>query len=406
MVGHLFLQVEEKLSEVGNFMRWTKKIRVSLLLTMAIISTSIPAGAQRIGGGKPPGPGDIGPNGDRDKNPPFGFVIHGGAGTLTRTELTPELEKEYRARLSEALMAGYNILKNNGTSLDAVETAIKILEDSPLFNAGKGAVFTADGTNELDASIMEGKTLKAGAVAGVKHIKNPISLARMVMERSPHVLLAGDGAETFAKQQGVEMMPPEYFRTERRWNDLQRAKEAEKKAAAPPAPGKVSDRLGPELAPHDPRSEDVNRFGTVGAVALDKFGNLAAGTSTGGKTNKRAGRIGDSPIIGAGTYANNGTCAISATGDGEYFIRWAVAHDISALMAYQARSIEDAARLVIMEKLKKAGGEGGIIGIDRLGNMTLTFNSSGMYRGYIRMDGTPVIRIFADEGQNTDRGSR
>jgi beta-aspartyl-peptidase (threonine type) len=378
------------------FRRWG-----ALGATMAILFSLTPVSAQRVmppPGGKT-GPGDIGPNGERDKNPTFGFVIHGGAGTLRRSELTPELEKEYRTKLTEALVTGYNILKNNGTSLDAVEKAINVLEDSPLFNAGKGAVFTADGTNELDASIMEGKTMKAGAVAGVKHIKNPISLARMVMEKSPHVMLAGDGAEAFAKRQGVEMMPVEYFKTERRWNDLLKAREAEKNAAPPRPPGTVSERM---LAPDDPRNEDVNRFGTVGAVALDKFGNLAAGTSTGGKTNKAVGRIGDSPIIGAGTYANNDTCAISATGDGEYFIRWAVAHDISALMAYQARPIEEAARLVVMEKLKKAGGEGGVIGIDRLGNMTLTFNSAGMYRGYVKADGVPVVKIFQDEGMNTD----
>lgn len=380
----------------------------ALSLVMAILFSVTPVSAQHVmppPGGKT-GPGDIGPNGDRDKNPPFGFVIHGGAGTLRRGEMTPELEKEYRAKLTEALTTGYNILKNNGTSMDAVEKAINILEDSPLFNAGKGAVFTAEGTNELDASIMDGKTMKAGAVAGVKHIKNPISLARMVMEKSPFVMLAGDGAEAFAKKQGVAMMPVEYFKTDRRWNDLLRAREAEKKAPAPTAPrppGTVS-QLGsePALAPTDARNEDVNRFGTVGAVALDKFGNLAAGTSTGGKTNKAVGRIGDSPIIGAGTYANNDTCAVSATGDGEYFIRWAVAHDISSLMAYQARPIEEAARLVVMQKLGKAGGEGGVIGIDRVGNMTLTFNSAGMYRGYVKADGVPVVRIFQEEGMNTD----
>ncbi|MEO6393353.1 MAG: isoaspartyl peptidase/L-asparaginase [Pyrinomonadaceae bacterium] len=366
-------------------------------LVISFVFAALPVSAQRpaVKGGKT-GPGDIGPNPDRDKTPPFGFVIHGGAGTLRRSEMTPELEREYRAKLTEALLAGYNILKSNGTALDAVEAAIKLLEDSPLFNAGKGAVFTSEGTNELDASIMEGNTMKAGAVAGVRHIKNPISLARLVMEKSPHVLIAGDGAEVFAKQQGVSLVPAEYFYTERRWNDLQKAKAAEKAA---PAPKGTVSQLG--LAT-DARNQAVNRFGTVGAVALDKSGNLAAGTSTGGKTNKRPGRIGDSPIIGAGTYANNETCAISATGDGEFFIRWAVAHDISALMAYQARPIEEAARLVILGKLKKVGGEGGAIGIDRLGNMTLTFNSEGMYRGYVRADGVPVVRIYQDEGQNTD----
>lgn len=389
-----------------EMIRTMNKSRFRLLtagLVMSVVLGALPAQAQRppIKGGKT-GPGDIGPNPDRDKSPPFGFVIHGGAGTLRRNEMTPELEREYRAKLTEALLAGYNILKNNGTALDAVETAIKILEDSPLFNAGKGAVFTSDGTNELDASIMEGNTMKAGAVAGVKHIKNPISLARLVMEKSPHVLISGEGAEVFAKQQGMSAVPVEYFYTERRWNDLQKVKASEKVSTAPAPKGTISQNAPAS----DVRDEPINRFGTVGAVALDKSGNLAAGTSTGGKTNKRPGRIGDSPIIGAGTYANNETCAISATGDGEFFIRWAVAHDISALMAYQARPLEEAARMVIMGKLKKVGGEGGAIGIDRQGNMTLTFNSEGMYRGFVRADGVPVVRIYQDEGQNTDPAAK
>ncbi len=318
--------------------------------------------------------------------PTFGFAIHGGAGTIRKGSMTAEMEQEYRARLNEALLAGYNVLKNEGTSLDAVEAAIRIMEDSPIFNAGKGAVFTSDGTNELDAAIMDGKTLKAGSVAAVKRIKNPISLARLVMEQSPHVLMVSDGAEAFAKEKGIELVAPEYFRTERRWQELQRAKEKEKLEAQEPK--KVGRTLDEEFA-------DVSKYGTVGAVALDKHGNLAAATSTGGKTNKKVGRVGDSPIIGAGTYANNRTCAVSGTGDGEYFLRGVIAFDVSAVMDYQKKTLKEAAAIVL-EKLEKQGGTGGLIAIDSNGNVAMTFNTEGMYRGAINADGKVTIEIYKD----------
>ena len=319
-------------------------------------------------------------------NPTYGFVVHGGAGTIERGQMSSEMEEAYLSKLDEALMAGYRILEKGGSSLDAVEAAIRILEDSPLFNAGKGAVFTNTGTNELDASIMDGKTLKAGAVGGLKHIKNPISLARLVMEKSPHVMMVGEGAEAFAKQQGVELVPQEYFHTERRRKDLQRIRAAEKeprKSSGLTAPGTDRPVLREEM------------FGTVGAVALDRAGNLAAGTSTGGMTNKRFGRVGDSPIIGAGTYAHNSTCAVSATGDGEYFIRAAAAHDIHALIEYKGMSLKDAASAVI-EKIGRLGGKGGVIAIDKNGQIAMPFNSSGMYRGYVGADGKAVIQIYKD----------
>ena len=318
-------------------------------------------------------------------NSSFMFVIHGGAGTILKSQMTPELEKEYRAKLTEALMKGHSILNNNGSSLDAIEAAIRILEDSPLFNAGKGAVFTSAGTNELDASIMDGKTLKAGAVASLKHIKNPISLARLVMEKSPHVMMVGDGAEAFAKQQGIEMVPQEYFYTERRWKALQSIKESEKKQSSAPGTGS---------GPGRPKS-DEDKHGTVGAVALDKAGNLAAGTSTGGMTNKRFGRVGDSPIIGAGTYANNQSCAVSATGDGEFFIRSVVAYDICALVEYKGMALQEAASAVI-EKVGKLGGTGGVIALDKDGHIAMPFNTAGMYRGYVDPDGKAVVEIYKD----------
>jgi beta-aspartyl-peptidase (threonine type) len=318
---------------------------------------------------------------------PFGFAIHGGAGTILKQEMTPELEAAYRAKLQEAVLAGYDILKQGGSSLDAVEAAIRLLEDSPLFNAGKGSVLTSAGTVEMDASVMDGKTLKAGAVAGVRHIKNPISLARLVMEQSPHVLLTGDGAEAFAREKGIELVPQEYFITERRRKELEREKEKVKKQSTPL---KQAHGEGGLFVP------DERKYGTVGAVALDKEGNLAAGTSTGGKTNKRVGRVGDSPIIGAGNYANNRTCAVSGTGDGEYFIRLLVAYDISALMEYKGMTVEAAARTVVMEKLKQLGGEGGIIAIDKAGNIAMSFNTAGMYRARVGADGKPVVEIYRD----------
>jgi L-asparaginase / beta-aspartyl-peptidase len=327
----------------------------------------------------------------------FKLVVHGGAGTILKSTMTPEREAAYRATLTQALQAGHSVLKNGGSSLDAIEATIKVLEDSPLFNAGKGAVFTSEGTNELDSSIMDGATLKAGAVAGVKRIKNPISLARLVMEKSPHVMMVGEGAEIFARQNGVEWVDPKYFYTEERWRQLEEAKKKEKQQNNPagkpdpnkPDAGKPDRKTGSFIS-------DDKKFGTVGAVALDKNGNLAAGTSTGGMTNKKFGRVGDAPIIGAGTYANNRTCAVSATGHGEYFIRSVVAHDISALMEYRGLSLKEAADLVVMNKLVKLGGEGGIIAIDKDGNIAMPFNSAGMYRGYIDADGKVVVEIYKD----------
>jgi L-asparaginase / beta-aspartyl-peptidase len=317
----------------------------------------------------------------------FGFVIHGGAGTILKREMTPELEKQYREKLTEALSAGYEILNKDGASLDAVEAAIRIMEDSPLFNAGKGAVFTSAGTNELDASVMDGSNLKAGAVSVLTHIKNPISLARMVMERSPHVMLVGEGAETFAKQQGVEFVPQSYFFTEKRWKQYEREKAEDQKRNA------AQKKAGLERETVFPVPE--YKLGTVGAAALDKKGNLAAGTSTGGISYKRFGRVGDSPIIGAGTYANNQTCAVSATGDGEYFIRVGVARDISALMEYAGKPLVEASQIVI-DKVGKLGGTGGVICIDKDGNIAEIFNTEGMYRGHVGADGKVVVEIYKD----------
>jgi beta-aspartyl-peptidase (threonine type) len=322
------------------------------------------------------------------QNPKLGFMIHGGAGVIRRGSLTPEKEKEYRDKLEEALLAGYKALQEGKTSLDAVETAIRILEDSPLFNAGKGAVFTADGKNELDAAIMDGKNLAAGAVAGLHHVKNPISLARAVMEKSPHVMMIGEGAEKFAREVNLELVDEKYFWTKDRWDALQRIIKQEKEKEKGKADGPTSQI--------DLLKEPENKFGTVGAVALDKYGNLAAGTSTGGMTYKKYGRVGDVPIIGAGTYANNDTCAVSATGWGEFFIRLGVARDISALMEYRALPVQQAADLVIQQKLQKAGGDGGVIAIDKFGNMAVSFNSEGMYRAYINSDGKPVVEIYKD----------
>ncbi len=313
------------------------------------------------------------------------LVVHGGAGTITRQNMTPEKEKAYTEVLQQALQAGYTILKKGGTSMDAVEASIRIMEDSPLFNAGKGAVFTHEGKNELDASIMDGRTLKAGAVAGVKSVRNPITLARKVMENSEHVMLTGEGAEQFAKEQKLEIVDPSYFYTEARWKQLQQAKEGEKIQL---------DHSGDKGSNNEKIFTEGKKFGTVGAVALDGYGNLAAATSTGGMTNKRWNRVGDAPIIGAGTYANNKTCAVSATGHGEFFIRSVVAYDISALMEYKGISLQKAADEVVMKKLVERGGEGGIIAVDAKGNIAMPFNSEGMYRGFIKAAGTPSVLIY------------
>ncbi|MGE5500274.1 MAG: isoaspartyl peptidase/L-asparaginase family protein [Syntrophothermus sp.] len=320
-------------------------------------------------------------------NTRYRMVIHGGAGKIIKGSMTAEEESAYIEKLKEALLKGHEILKNGGSSLDATEAAVNILEDSPLFNAGKGAVFNSKGKNELDAAVMDGKTLKAGAVAGVHHIKNPVSLARLVMEKSPHVMMVGDGAEEFAVSMGVKLMPEEYFYYEKRYQQLLKIREKE---AADSAAAKQ------KLNSND-RPNNDSKFGTVGAVALDKNGNLAAATSTGGMTNKKYGRIGDSPIIGAGTYANNKTCAVSATGWGEYFIRNVAAYDISAMMQYTGKSLKAAADEVIMNKLLPQGGDGGVIAIDHDGNIAMSFSTEGMFRGYIMEDGSMKIEIYSNK---------
>lgn len=320
------------------------------------------------------------------RKPKWGLVIHGGAGVISRENLSAEREAEVRAALQQALQAGHAVLSKGGSSLDAVTAAVRILEDSPHFNAGKGAVFNHDGINELDAAIMDGTTRSAGAVAGLRHVKNPIELARRVMEHSPHVMMMGEGAEQFAKAQGVELVDPKYFYTEDRWQGLQRALEKERAAPAQP-PSSLKPGVDPVTGDH--------KFGTVGAVALDQSGNLAAATSTGGMTNKRYGRVGDSPIIGAGTYADP-RCAVSATGHGEFFIRYTVARDICARVEYQDLPLPEAANLVVNDVLVKAGGEGGVIAMDREGNVAMPFNSLGMYRGYVGEDGQPHVAIFKE----------
>ncbi len=300
--------------------------------------------------------------------PEWAIVVHGGAGFMNPETLTEEKQAEYNERLEAALLAGGEVLENGGSSLDAVEAAIRLLEDCPLFNAGKGAVFNSDGVNELDASIMDGKTLNAGAVANVTTIKNPISAARKVMEESPHVMLIKEGAEKFAREQGLEIVDPSWFFTQGSWDALQRAKENELK----------------------------EKTGTVGCVALDKAGNIAAGTSTGGMTNKKFGRVGDAPIIGAGTYADNSTCGVSATGHGEFFIRNVVAYDISARMKYLDEPLDTAANDIINNKLKAMGANGGVIAMDKNGNISMPFNTSAMFRGYLKAGKAPRTFIFPE----------
>ena len=298
------------------------------------------------------------------------LVIHGGAGTISPEEMTPAIERDLRAGLQRSLDAGRAILENGGSSLDAVTASVRVLEDDPLFNAGRGAVFTSAGTHEMDAATMDGRTLRAGAVGAVAHVRNPINLARAVMEKSPPVMLAGNGAENLARELGLEIVDDEYFSTKQRWQGLERMRTARTEAAC-----------------------DADRHGTVGAVALDEAGNLAAATSTGGNTNKRPGRVGDSPIIGAGTYANNKTCAVSATGDGEFFMRAVAAHDLSALMEYGGLNLGEAARVVI-DKVGALGGTGGLIAVDLEGNIALPFNTTGMYRGSIDAEGRSFVGIF------------
>ena len=307
----------------------------------------------------------------------YTLAIHGGAGVIEPSAMTRELERAYREGIAAALSAGHRVLAGGGSSLDAVVAAVSTMEDDPQFNAGRGAAFTADGRNELDASIMDGATLKAGGVTLVTRVKNPIRLARLVMERTRHVLLAGEGAEALARECGLELVEPRYFFTERRWNALQRIKDA----AVARKPAAITE---------------ADRHGTVGAVALDAAGNLAAATSTGGRNNKLAGRIGDSPVIGAGTYANNATVAVSCTGEGEYFMRALAAYSVSALMEMKGWDLRQAAENVLYERLGAIGGKGGLIALDRAGNVATPFSSRGMYRGVVRADGEPTVSIYSE----------
>ena len=316
---------------------------------------------------------------DQTSKDNFSIVIHGGAGTILKKNMTPAMDQAYRAILKEAITVGHAILKKGGTSQEAVEKTIRVMEDSPLFNAGKGAVLTAQGKASLDASFMEGKTLNAGAISGVSHIKNPISSAIAVMEQSPHVMLSGQGADEFAKSLGMEVVPNSYFITERRKNALKRVQENQDK----------------QMSFYDPFLKD-SKFGTVGCVALDKAGNLAAGTSTGGMTNKKWDRIGDAPIIGAGTYANNASCGVSATGWGEFFIRSVVAHDIAALVEYKNLDVTTASKQVL-KKVKELGGDGGVVVLDRFGNVAMEFNTAGMYRAHMNSEGELKVMIYQND---------
>jgi len=302
----------------------------------------------------------------------YTLVVHGGAGNITPANLPAEKAKQFEAKLTEVLKHGDSILKAGGISLDAVEACVRMMEDCPLFNAGKGSVFNAEGKNEMDAAIMDGKTGLAGAVTGVTIIRNPITAARAVMEKSNHVMLSGIGAETFATEQGLEIVSPVYFFTQSRWDAYLKAK-----------------------ANADSMDNMDKKHGTVGCVAVDKYGNIAAATSTGGMTYKKYGRIGDSPVIGAGTYADNNTCAVSATGHGEFFIRNVVAYDIAAIMKYKGTSLKDAANEVVMIKLKNQGGIGGIIAVDKNGNIAMPFNTSGMFRGYVKAGGEMKVAMFS-----------
>lgn len=324
----------------------------------------------------------------------WAIVLHGGAGIIQRASMKPETEAAYRASLTQALQAGAEVLDHNGSSLDAIEAAVRILEDDPLFNAGRGAVFTADGKIELDAAIMDGATLKAGAVADVTHTRHPISLARTVMEKSPHVFLVGQGADAFSAQAGLEQVDQSFFFTERRWQSLIKelkkdgAPIPQRPAGAPPEPAEPMAEIEPE---------DAHKFGTVGVVALDRHGNIAAGTSTGGTQAKRWGRVGDSPVIGAGTYASNESCAVSATGTGEYFIRLTVAREVCALVEYKNMLLQQAVDQVIHKELTALHGDGGVIAITPDGQMALGFNTPGMYRARQAEGGEIEVGIYNDE---------
>ena len=320
------------------------------------------------------------------------LAIHGGAGTILKSEMTADLEREYRNDLENSLKKGWEVLRKNGSALDAVEAATVALENFPLFNAGRGAVFTHEGKNELDAAMMDGANQKAGAVAFVKNVVNPIKLARLVMERTEHILLGGDGANEFAREMTVEFAPDDYFYTEHRYQQLLQARETGK-VQLDHAETMENGKWKVENEIQNPKSKIQNPVGTVGAVACDCLGNLAAATSTGGMTNKKFGRIGDTPIIGAGTYADNKTCAVSCTGHGEFFMKTLAAYDVSARMKYKNLSLESAAHEVI-ENLREIGGEGGLIAVDALGNVALPFNSDGMYRGFMTADGGMTVEIY------------
>ncbi|MDB5832335.1 MAG: Asparaginase [Caballeronia sp.] len=324
------------------------------------------------------------------------IAVHGGAGTILRTLMEPEAEQRYHTSLNDILAAGQSVLAAGGSALDAVSEAVRLLEDNPLFNAGRGAVFTADGTHELDASIMDGSTLEAGAICCVKRVRNPVLVARRVLEASEHVMFTGAGAEAFAVAQGFELVDPSYFHTDARHKQWLLARGQQRvmldhDGATLSAPS--SDDDGEDPTPHEPI--DPNRkFGTVGAVALDQHGHLAAATSTGGVTNKQVGRVGDAPLIGAGCYADDATCAVSTTGSGEMFMRMVAAYDVAAQMAYRGVSLEEAAADVVMKRLPRINGRGGLIAVDALGNVTLPFNTEGMYRGFARVGAAPVTAIY------------
>lgn len=309
------------------------------------------------------------------------LAIHGGAGTIVKEDMTPELEKEYRAALDDALNAGYGVLENGGEAVNAVAAAVVVLEDNPLFNAGKGAVFTKKGINEMDAAIMDGKTLEAGAIAGVRNIRNPVLLAKEVLLHSGHVFLSGKGANDFAIRQGIKLEPDDYFFSQYRYDQWREIRDSD---------SYMLDHKGDKLV----GLMKDKKFGTVGAVACDAHGNIAAATSTGGMTNKQFGRIGDSPMIGTGTYANDKTCAISCTGHGEIFIRAVAAYDVSSLMEYKGLSLNEACREVVFKKLIALNGEGGLIGVDSKGNCSLIFNTPGMYRGFCNSDGDREVAIY------------
>lgn len=316
----------------------------------------------------------------------YSLAIHGGAGTILKSDLTPELEKQYKEGLQQALDAGFSVLESGGTALAAVKSTSIYLEDSPLFNAGKGSVFTKRGVNEMDAAIMDGRTLEAGAIAGVRNVRNPIELAEQVMLYSGHVFLSGEGAHDFAIRQGVKLEPDEYFFDQYRYNQWRELRDSDMYTLD-------------HKSDHPIEAVKEMKFGTVGAVACDKHGNLAAATSTGGMTNKQFGRIGDSPIIGIGTYANNKTCAISCTGHGEPFIRSVVAYDVSCLMEYKHMNLQQACEEVVLKKLVEINGEGGLIGVDAEGNVALVFNCAGMYRGLKSSDGKNMVAIYDDESK-------